>query len=128
MQPVAANRANPESPSYKVDGMCEYNLGAVGHDTDDCWTLKRAVEDLIEVKAIVIKEDEDSNMTNNSFHTHNNSLVIGMIYDDREFDPAYKIIIAIAKSEDKSELIAKSKKKETPTPHIFKMKFKSVLV
>ncbi|XP_019240246.1 PREDICTED: uncharacterized protein LOC109220243 [Nicotiana attenuata] len=69
LQPVPQTRQNPESPSYRPGARCAYHSGAEGHDTEDCWTLKRAVENLIEQKWIVLK-DED--VTNNPLPAHNN--------------------------------------------------------
>ncbi|XP_075095495.1 uncharacterized protein LOC142173748 [Nicotiana tabacum] len=50
LQPVPLNWQNPKSPSYRPDTRCAYHSGAEDHDTEDCWTLKRAVENLIEQK------------------------------------------------------------------------------
>ncbi|XP_019238377.1 PREDICTED: uncharacterized protein LOC109218464 [Nicotiana attenuata] len=100
LHPVPPNRQNPESPSYQRGTRCAYHLGAEGHDTENCWTLKRAVEDLIEQRKIVLRDEDIPNVTNNPLPAHNNGSVIGMICEDKEFDPALKAIIAIA---DKTE-------------------------
>ncbi|XP_070025362.1 uncharacterized protein [Nicotiana sylvestris] len=94
-------------------------MGAEGHDTDDYWTLKRAVENLTEQKRIVLKDENVHNVTNNPLPAHNNRLIIGMICEDREFDPALKAIIAKADVERKPKAIAKrdkGEKKSNPTP------------
>nr|XP_009779806.1 PREDICTED: uncharacterized protein LOC104228948 [Nicotiana sylvestris] len=83
-----------------------------GHDTDDCWTMKRAVENLIEQKRIVLKDEDVPNVTNNPLLAHNNGPVIGMICEDKEFDLALKAIIAIADVEKKPKAIAKEDKGE----------------
>ncbi|XP_019241456.1 PREDICTED: uncharacterized protein LOC109221421 [Nicotiana attenuata] len=72
LQPVPQTRKNPESPSYQPGARCAYHSGAEGHDTEDCWTLKRAVENLIEQKRIVLKDEEIPNVTNNPLPAHNN--------------------------------------------------------
>lgn len=71
------------------------------------------MEDLIEVKAIVIREEEVPNVTNNPLSAHNNGPVIRIICDDREFFLAFKTIITIATTKDKPKIVAKSKKKAT---------------
>ncbi|XP_019225653.1 PREDICTED: uncharacterized protein LOC109207226 [Nicotiana attenuata] len=81
-------------------------IGAEGHDTEDCWTLKRAVESLIEQKQIVLKDEEVPNVTNNPLLAHNNGPVIGMICEDKEFDQNLKAIIAIADVEKKPKAVA----------------------
>ncbi|XP_019263160.1 PREDICTED: uncharacterized protein LOC109240926 [Nicotiana attenuata] len=48
LQPVPLNRQNSESPSYRPGTRCAYHSGAEGYDTEDCWTLTRAIENLIE--------------------------------------------------------------------------------
>ncbi|XP_019242341.1 PREDICTED: uncharacterized protein LOC109222434 [Nicotiana attenuata] len=96
LQPVPQTMQNPASPAYRAGTRCAYHSGAEGHDTDDCWTLKRAVENLIEQKRIVLKDEDVPNVTNNPLLAHNNGPIIGMICEDREFEPALKAIIAIA--------------------------------
>ncbi|XP_070032739.1 uncharacterized protein [Nicotiana tomentosiformis] len=121
LQLVPPNRQNPESPSYRHGTRCAYHSGAEGHDTEDCWTLKRAVENLIEQKRVVLRDEEVPNVTNNPLPTHNNGTVIGMICDDKEFYPALKAIIAIVDSESRPKAAvkqARNEKKITLTPQI----------
>ncbi|XP_019239065.1 PREDICTED: uncharacterized protein LOC109219096 [Nicotiana attenuata] len=96
LQPVPPNRQNLESPSYRPDTRCAYQSGAEGHDTENCWTLKRAVENLIEQKRVVPRDEEVPN----------------------------KAIIAIVDSEARPKAVAKQarneKKKITPTPQVAK--------
>ncbi|XP_019264954.1 PREDICTED: uncharacterized protein LOC109242564 [Nicotiana attenuata] len=118
LRPVPPNRQNPETTSYRPGTQCAYHSWAEGHDTEDCWTLKRAVKNLIEQKRVVL-QDEEPNVTNNPLPAHNNGPVIGMIYQDREFDPALKAIIAIADIEKKPKAAAKQAKddkKRNSTP------------
>ncbi|XP_019251258.1 PREDICTED: uncharacterized protein LOC109230190 [Nicotiana attenuata] len=118
-QPPRQVQQNPESPSYQPGTRCAYHSGAERHDTKDCWTLKRAVENLIEQKRIVLKDEEVSNVTNNPLPAHNNGPVFGMICEDKEFDPALKAIIPITDVEKKPKAAAKQdkgKKKNEPTP------------
>ncbi|XP_019265868.1 PREDICTED: uncharacterized protein LOC109243399 [Nicotiana attenuata] len=110
LQPVPQTRQNPESPSYRAGTRCAYHSGAEGHDTKDCWTLKRAVENLIEQKRIVLKDEVIHNMTNNPVPAHNNGPVIGMNCEDKEFDPALRAIIAIVDVEKKPRATGKQDK------------------
>ncbi|XP_019235568.1 PREDICTED: uncharacterized protein LOC109215901 [Nicotiana attenuata] len=75
-QPYAAE---PSVARLQAGTRCAYHSGAEGHDTDDCWTLKRAVENLIEQNRIVLNDEDVPNVTNNPLPTHNNGPVIGMI-------------------------------------------------
>nr|XP_016503718.1 PREDICTED: uncharacterized protein LOC107821781 [Nicotiana tabacum] len=112
LQPVPPNRQNPDSPSYRPGTRCAYHSGAEGHDTEDCWTLKRAVESLIEQKKVVLRDEEVPNVTNNPLPAHNNGPVIGMICEDKEFDPALKAIISIADAGKKPKATTKAVSKE----------------
>ncbi|XP_070001739.1 uncharacterized protein [Nicotiana sylvestris] len=120
LQPVPQTRQNPASPAYRAGTRCTYHSGAEGHDTDDCWTLKRAVENLIEQRNIMLRDEEVPNVTNNPLPAHNNGPVIGMICEDKEFDLALKAIIVIADKEKKPKVASKQdkgeKKKETTPP------------
>ncbi|XP_070022365.1 uncharacterized protein [Nicotiana sylvestris] len=110
--PVPQTRQNPASPAYRAGTRCAYHSGAEGHDTDDCWTLKRAVENLIEQRKIVLRDEDIPNVTNNQLPAHNNRPVIGMICEDKEFDPALKAIIVIADVEKKPKASPKQDKGE----------------
>ncbi|XP_075092145.1 uncharacterized protein LOC142172433 [Nicotiana tabacum] len=118
LQPVPPNRQNPELPSYQPGARCAYHSGVEGHDTESCWTLKRVVENLIEQKRIVLKDEDIPNVTNNPLPTHNNGPIIGMICEDKEFDPVLKAIIAIADFEKEPKTYAKQEKvdKKSKTP------------
>ncbi|XP_075087553.1 uncharacterized protein LOC107796834 [Nicotiana tabacum] len=121
LQLVPPNRQNPESPSYRPGTRCAYYSGAERHDTEDFWTLKRAVENLIEQKRVVLRDEEVPNVTNNSLPTHNNGPVIGIICDDKEFYPALKAIISIVDSEARPKAAlkqARNEKKITLTPQV----------
>ncbi|XP_070001894.1 uncharacterized protein [Nicotiana sylvestris] len=115
LQPVPQTRQNPASPAYRADVRCAYHSGAEGHDTNDCWTLKRAVENLIEHGKIVLRDEEVPNVTNNPLPSHNNGPLIGMICEDKEFDPALKAIIAIDDVERKPKAAPKQEKGEKKT-------------
>ncbi|XP_070020381.1 uncharacterized protein [Nicotiana sylvestris] len=62
--------------------------GALGHSTDDCWTLKEAIERLISEKLIVVTNGEDPpNVTNNPLPEHSDVHFVGMIGRDQEYKP-----------------------------------------
>ncbi|XP_070009740.1 uncharacterized protein [Nicotiana sylvestris] len=62
--------------------------GAPRHSTDDCWTLKGAIERLISEKLIVVTNGEDPpNVTNNLLPQHNDVHFVGMIGRDQEYKP-----------------------------------------
>ncbi|XP_070055148.1 uncharacterized protein [Nicotiana tomentosiformis] len=91
---------SPPIPQYSVDppqytvfnaqsyARCEYHSGAPGHNTDDCWTLKRAIERLIVEKLIIVMNGEDPpNVTKNLLPVHNDVHFVGIIGRDQEYKP-----------------------------------------
>ncbi|XP_019241977.1 PREDICTED: uncharacterized protein LOC109222021 [Nicotiana attenuata] len=86
--PIAPHHMHPNSHGFQANARCEYHSGAPGHSTDDCWTLKRAIERLISEKLIVVMNGEDPpNVTNNSLPAHNDVHFVGMIGRDQEYKP-----------------------------------------
>ncbi|XP_070022536.1 uncharacterized protein [Nicotiana sylvestris] len=110
LQPVPQTRQNPASPAYRAGTRCTYHPGEEGHDTDNCWTLKRVMENLIEQRKIVLRDEYIPNATNNPLPAHNNGPIIGMICEDKEFDPTLKVIIAIADVQKKPKVAPKQEK------------------
>ena len=43
---------NTSSPKYNPNARCAYHSNSPGHDTNDCWALKRKIQDLIDNKVI----------------------------------------------------------------------------
>ncbi|XP_019252792.1 PREDICTED: uncharacterized protein LOC109231596 [Nicotiana attenuata] len=86
--PIAPHHMHPDSHGFQANARCEYHSGAPGHSTDDCWTLKRAIERLISEKLIVVTNGEDPpNVTNNPLPAHNDVHFVGMIGRDQEYKP-----------------------------------------
>ncbi|XP_070032179.1 uncharacterized protein [Nicotiana tomentosiformis] len=82
---------NPNSKCFDSNARCEYHSNTQGHSTENCLTLKKAIENLIEAKAIVVTNNEDTpNITNNPLPTHDNTHFIGMICDDRDYKQSGK--------------------------------------
>ncbi|XP_070019699.1 uncharacterized protein [Nicotiana sylvestris] len=86
--PIAPHHIHPDSYGFQANARCEYHSGAPGHSTDDCWTLKRAVERLISEKLIVVTNGKDPpNVINNPLSAHNDVHFVGMIGQDQESKP-----------------------------------------
>ena len=45
-------KLNVTSLKYNPDERCAYHSDSPGHDTDDCWTLKNKIQDLIDAKEV----------------------------------------------------------------------------
>ena len=48
---------NTFSPTYSPDARCVYHSDSPGHDTDDCWTLKYKIQDLIDEGVMEFTQD-----------------------------------------------------------------------
>jgi len=56
---------NPPYPTgFDPNAKCDYHLGAIGHSTENCTSLKFKVQSLINDKCLTFKED-DPNIGNN---------------------------------------------------------------
>ncbi|KAH0644144.1 hypothetical protein KY284_032028 [Solanum tuberosum] len=78
-------------------------MRAPGHNTDNCWTLKGAIEKLIDHGVIVVTDDQNTpNVTNNPLPAQNN--LVSMICDDQEYKLVGKMGKLLRKigDEDKS--------------------------
>jgi len=81
---IPPHRLNPTAPGFQANERCEYHSGAPGHNTDNFWTLKGAIEKLIDHGVVVVTDDQNTpNVTNNPLPTQNN--LVGMICDDQEY-------------------------------------------
>ena len=47
----------PYPKGYDANATCEYHAGTIGHSTENCYGLKHRVQDLIEAKRLVFKEN-----------------------------------------------------------------------
>ena len=53
---------NTSAPNYRPNERCAYHSDSPGHDTDDCWTLKNKIQDLIDAKEIKFDPPETPNV------------------------------------------------------------------
>ena len=48
--------------SYHPNARCAYHSNSPGHDTNDCWTLKNKIQDMINAKEIEFDPPETPNV------------------------------------------------------------------
>ena len=48
---------NIASPHYNHGERCAYYSNSPGHNTDNCWTLKNKIQDLIDERALEFTQD-----------------------------------------------------------------------
>nr|XP_016480784.1 PREDICTED: uncharacterized protein LOC107801892 [Nicotiana tabacum] len=58
LSPVENRLPNPPPPNVDRSLSCEYCSGMLGHDTEKCWKLKRAIQDLIDANKIEVQAPE----------------------------------------------------------------------
>ena len=100
---IPPHRLNPNAPGFQANEKCEHHLGALGYNTDNCLTLKGAIEKLIKHGVVVVTDDQNTpNVTNNPLPAHNN--LVGMVCDDQEYKLLSKMGKLFSKigEEDKS--------------------------
>jgi len=56
LHPIEGRPANPLGKFYRADQRCSYHSGAVGHDTENCYTLKHKIQNMINNYLINIEE------------------------------------------------------------------------
>ncbi|XP_059311487.1 uncharacterized protein LOC132063073 [Lycium ferocissimum] len=82
---IPQNYADPRAKGFNPTARCAYHSDAPGHSTEDCRTLKREVEKMIQAKMIVIQDSDTPNITENPLPAHNDTHFVGMICDDKEY-------------------------------------------
>ena len=74
---IPPHRLNPNAPGFQANERYEYHSGAPGNNTDNCLTLKGAIEKLIKHGVVVVTDDQNTpNVTNNTHPSQNN--LVGM--------------------------------------------------
>ena len=58
----APKNSDTTSPQYNPNARCAYHSDSPGHDTNNCWALRKKVQDLIEAKEIEFDALEKPNV------------------------------------------------------------------
>ena len=61
---------DPYSFKYNLSVRCAHHSDSPGHDTDDCWTLKNKIQDLIDAKEIEFNPPETPNIITSPMTNH----------------------------------------------------------
>src|SRR3954462_14662163 len=64
---------NTSSPHYNPNARCAYHSNSPGHDTDNCWTLKNKIQDMIDAGEIKFDPPATPNVITAPMPNHNKS-------------------------------------------------------
>ncbi|PKI40433.1 hypothetical protein CRG98_039173 [Punica granatum] len=91
IRPVAPHpQFNPTNQDQNLH--CEYHMGALGHTTDDCYTLRGKLQEMIEKNRLSFNEVKPPNVQANSLPDHGSSS-----------DAAINLIDIFPRDKDKAE-------------------------
>ncbi|XP_019257776.1 PREDICTED: uncharacterized protein LOC109235993 [Nicotiana attenuata] len=65
LRPIESKLPNPPPRNLDYSVSCEYCSGALGHDTEKCWHLKNAIQELIDTNRIEVQAPEAPNINQN---------------------------------------------------------------
>ena len=73
----APKNPNTTSPHYYPNVRCAYHSESPGHDTNNCWALKKKIQDLIEAKEIEFYAPEKPDVISTPMpkHGHNTNAI-----------------------------------------------------
>ncbi|XP_070046971.1 uncharacterized protein [Nicotiana tomentosiformis] len=74
-------------------------ISAIGHDTEKCWHLKRAIQELIDTNQIVVQSLEVPNINQNPLPAHAETHMIEIVHKDGEPKNSSKSVMMIRASE-----------------------------
>ncbi|XP_019232715.1 PREDICTED: uncharacterized protein LOC109213380, partial [Nicotiana attenuata] len=70
LRPIESKLLNPPPSYLDYSVSCEYCSGAPGHDTEKCWQLKNAIQELIDTNRIEVQAPEAPNINQNPLPAH----------------------------------------------------------
>ncbi|XP_070022261.1 uncharacterized protein [Nicotiana sylvestris] len=92
---------NPLPRNLDHSVSCEYCSGAPGHDTEKCWRLKTAVQELIDTNRIEVQAPEAPNINQNPLPAHHEANMIELIHKGAELKNPSQTVMMIHSSEAK---------------------------
>nr|XP_016490600.1 PREDICTED: uncharacterized protein LOC107810352 [Nicotiana tabacum] len=76
LRSIEAKLPNPLPKNLDYSVSCEYCSGAPGHDTEKCWHLKNAIQELIDSHRIEVQIPEAPNINQNPQSAHHETNMI----------------------------------------------------
>ncbi|KAH0633815.1 hypothetical protein KY284_036601 [Solanum tuberosum] len=105
VEPINPYFVNSNARGFDPTVICGYHANTPGHSTENCWTLKRVIEKLIEDKVIDIRNEEAPNVTNNPLPVHNKEHVVGMVDIYENCEQTCRIKMKSRDSKEESSMV-----------------------
>ncbi|XP_070005955.1 uncharacterized protein [Nicotiana sylvestris] len=95
----------PNLPPRNLDHSvsCEYCSGMPGYDTEKCWRLKNAVQELIDNRRIEVQAPEAPNINQNPLLAHHEANIIELLYEGVEPKKPLQTVMMIRSIEAKEK-------------------------
>ena len=79
LNPIERRIPNPPPKNLDYSRRCEYYFDAPVHDTEKCWYLKRAIQELINTQQIMVESSYAPNVNQNLLLDHNETNILKVI-------------------------------------------------
>jgi len=99
LRPIEPKTPNPPPRNLDYSRRCAYCSDVPGHDTEKCWHLKRAIQELIDTNQIVVQSPEAPNINQNPLPAHTETHMIEIVHKDGEPKNSSKSVMMIRASE-----------------------------
>ncbi|XP_019259297.1 PREDICTED: uncharacterized protein LOC109237444 [Nicotiana attenuata] len=101
LRPIESKLPNPPPKNLDYSLRCEYCSGTPGHDTEKCWHLKNAIQELIDTNWIEVQTPETPNIKQNPLPTHEETNMIEIVHKGGEPKKPSQSVMMIQSSEAK---------------------------
>ncbi|XP_070048831.1 uncharacterized protein [Nicotiana tomentosiformis] len=98
LRPIEPKIPNPLPRNLDYSLRCAYCSDASGHDTEKCWHLKRAIQELIDTNQIMVQSPEAPNINQNPLPAHVETHMIEIVHKDGEPKNSSKSVMMIRAS------------------------------
>ncbi|XP_019228239.1 PREDICTED: uncharacterized protein LOC109209431 [Nicotiana attenuata] len=102
LRPIESKLPNPPPKNLDYSVSCEYCSGTPGHDTEKCWHLKCAIQELIDTNRIEVQAPETPNINRNPMPAHQKTNMIEIVHKGGEPKKPSQTLMMIWSSEFKT--------------------------
>ncbi|XP_019240020.1 PREDICTED: uncharacterized protein LOC109220015 [Nicotiana attenuata] len=102
LRPIESKLPNPPPKNLDYSLRCAYCSDAPGHNTEKCWHLKSAIQELIDTNQIVVQSSKAPKINQNPLPAHAETHMIEIMHKDGEPEKSSKSVMMIRASESTS--------------------------